>query len=300
MQADQTVISLRPGGGGAVASSLKVEPASVLVNAEVPWSVRRGNLSEKDRILKTVKGILNKLTPRKFDVLKGQLIDSGITTPDILTDVVSLIFDKAVLEPIFCPMYAELCFYLNMKLPSFPSDEPGGKEITFKRILLNICQEVFEGADNLRAEMRLMIAPEQELERRDKERMIKVRTVGNVRLMGELFKWGVVPEKIVRHVIKELLGHDGKTCPAEENVEAICHIFNAIGKQLVRRGDHFFSRLRELSSNPQLAPRLRLMVRDVIDLWANNWVTREEVRAHFEAKKNLGLGPKFTQRQRRI
>ena len=28
--------------------------------------------------------ILNKLTPEKFDVLKGQLIDTGITTPDIL------------------------------------------------------------------------------------------------------------------------------------------------------------------------------------------------------------------------
>lgn len=28
--------------------------------------------------------ILNKLTPEKFDLLKGQLIDSGITTADIL------------------------------------------------------------------------------------------------------------------------------------------------------------------------------------------------------------------------
>jgi hypothetical protein len=28
--------------------------------------------------------ILNKLTPEKFDVLKGQLIDSGITSTDIL------------------------------------------------------------------------------------------------------------------------------------------------------------------------------------------------------------------------
>nr|POE96244.1 eukaryotic translation initiation factor isoform 4g-2 [Quercus suber] len=79
-------------------------PAPTLVKAEVPWSVRRGTLSEKERVLKTVKGILNKLTPEKFDVLKGQLIDSGITTPDILKDVISLIFDKAVLEPTFCPM----------------------------------------------------------------------------------------------------------------------------------------------------------------------------------------------------
>ena len=28
--------------------------------------------------------ILNKLTPEKFDLLKGQLIDSGLTTADIL------------------------------------------------------------------------------------------------------------------------------------------------------------------------------------------------------------------------
>lgn len=32
----------------------------------------------------TVCRILNKLTPEKFDILKGQLIDSGITSADIL------------------------------------------------------------------------------------------------------------------------------------------------------------------------------------------------------------------------
>ncbi|PKI70211.1 hypothetical protein CRG98_009403, partial [Punica granatum] len=59
-------------------------PTPTLIKAEVPWSARRGNLSEKERVLKTVKGILNKLTPEKFDLLKGQLIDSGITAADIL------------------------------------------------------------------------------------------------------------------------------------------------------------------------------------------------------------------------
>lgn len=82
--------------------------------------------------------------------------------------------------------------------------------------------------------------------------------------------------------MQELLGNDSNSCPAEENVEAICQFFNTIGKQLdenpkARRvNDVYFSRLKELTTNPHLAPRCRFMVRDVLDLRANSWVPRRE------------------------
>ncbi|KAJ0965824.1 hypothetical protein J5N97_026962 [Dioscorea zingiberensis] len=165
---DITNLSSQFSSRAQVSSNQGSGASPALIKAEVPWSARRGNLSEKERVLKTVKGILNKLTPEKFDVLKGQLIDSGITSTDILKEVIKLIFDKAVLEPTFCPMYAQLCSDLNAKLPSFPAEEPDGKNITFKRVLLNICQEAFEGSDNLKAEIRKMTNPDQESERKDK------------------------------------------------------------------------------------------------------------------------------------
>ncbi|KAF3630018.1 Eukaryotic translation initiation factor isoform 4G-1 [Capsicum annuum] len=229
-------------------------------SAEMPCSAaQKSNFSDKDHVLKTVRGILNQPTANKFDLLKSQLIASEITNADTLFGVVSLIFNKAVLEPTFCPMYAQLFSELCEKLPRFPSDEPGGGKITVKRILLNRCQEAFEGADKLRNEVRRMMAREQESEHKDIEKFIKLRNLGNIKLIGELFKLRMVAESIVRFIVQELL-----SCPEEENVEAICQFFITTGKQLDENensrciNDVYFNRLKELSTSPQLVPRLRL------------------------------------------
>ncbi len=57
-----------------------------------------------------------------------------------------------------------------------------------------------------------------EEEREAVARAAKMRTMGNIRLIAELFKQDVVNEKILAVCIQELLG-DGKGEPHEDDVE---------------------------------------------------------------------------------
>ncbi|KAH7281041.1 hypothetical protein KP509_36G027000 [Ceratopteris richardii] len=275
--------------------------APAIARATNPWMARRNAMSEKEKVLRTVKGILNKLTPEKFDVLVDQLLKAGIDSAEILKGVISLVFDKAVLEPTFCPLYAELCVHLSKALPEFPSDEADGKPVTFRRILLNSCQEEFEGIDKLQAEVHQLTKSEEEAEHIEKEKFSKLRMLGNIKLIGELFKLKMIPEMIVHHCIQMLLGSDSKRPPAEENIEALCRLFVTVGKRLEESNKNtfveaYFSQMKEYSTSSLLTPRIRFLILDTIDLRDNKWVPRrEEVKAktlheiHAEAEKTLGI-----------
>ena len=68
-----------------------------------------------------------------------------VTTADLLQATVYMVFENAVAQPASCAMYADLCLRLSMELPSFPPPYGETKPVTFKRVLLNTCQDEFEG-----------------------------------------------------------------------------------------------------------------------------------------------------------
>eukprot|EP00419_Tripos_fusus_P047066 CAMPEP_0172819600 /NCGR_PEP_ID=MMETSP1075-20121228/14707_1 /TAXON_ID=2916 /ORGANISM="Ceratium fusus, Strain PA161109" /LENGTH=79 /DNA_ID=CAMNT_0013660149 /DNA_START=47 /DNA_END=283 /DNA_ORIENTATION=+ len=67
----------------------------------------------------------------------------NVMSADELEVVIELIFHKALAEPHYCETYADLIFSLRFSFPEFPSKD-GGKNITFKSSILNICQNEFE------------------------------------------------------------------------------------------------------------------------------------------------------------
>ncbi|KAJ7568258.1 hypothetical protein O6H91_01G025400 [Diphasiastrum complanatum] len=220
-----------------------------------------------------IKAILNKLTPQNFDKLFEQVKEVHIESAATLTGVISQIFDKALLEPTFCEMYAKFCVQLSKELPEFNED---GEKVTFKRVLLNKCQEEFERGEREQEEA-MRFTPEESEEKRLKARR---QMLGNIRFIGELYKKSMLTERIMHECIKKLLG--GYQNPDEEDVEALCKLMATIGRiidhaKAKQHIDAYFDRMNELASNEKLSSRLRFMLKDVIDLRRNGWQERRKV-----------------------
>eukprot|EP00240_Pyramimonas_obovata_P000669 CAMPEP_0118933126 /NCGR_PEP_ID=MMETSP1169-20130426/11361_1 /TAXON_ID=36882 /ORGANISM="Pyramimonas obovata, Strain CCMP722" /LENGTH=548 /DNA_ID=CAMNT_0006875853 /DNA_START=132 /DNA_END=1774 /DNA_ORIENTATION=+ len=294
------------GGGhhGRQPAPMPPGPGPDIKKAENAWVVGQVR-TDDDKMLRTIKGILNKITPEKFEKLSDQIVAAGITTAELLRGVISLIFDKAVAEPTFCPLYARLCLKLSKTLAEFPPAEGEDKPMTFRRILLNTCQEEFEGAAAQRASIMKEIAAEPNITEEDKEyrlKKVKLATLGNIRLIGELFKEKMIMEKILHACILDLLGKQ-KEIPPEENMEALCQLLTTVGKNLDNMPrskpliEGYFVRLQGFTKNEKaVSSRIRFMCKDVIDLRRNKWIPRREKlvaktidEVHAEAAAEMGL-----------
>lgn len=96
-----------------------------------------------------INRVLNKLTLEHFDSLSAALVKQlkDANGSDLKAEIIQLVFDKAISEPNFSNMYANLCYKLYEKCPKWkittptPSDQ---QEETFRNVLLGLCQKQFD------------------------------------------------------------------------------------------------------------------------------------------------------------
>ncbi|KAM0048445.1 putative MIF4G-like, type 3, initiation factor eIF-4 gamma, MA3, MIF4G-like domain superfamily [Helianthus debilis subsp. tardiflorus] len=231
-----------------------------------------------------LKSILNKLTPQNFEKLFDQVKQVNIDNANTLSGVIGQIFDKALMEPTFVEMYADFCSHLAVELPGFVDDN---EKITFKRLLLNKCQEEFERGEREEEEAnRTDVEGEikqTEEEREGKRVKARRRMLGNIRFIGELYKKRMLTERIMHECIMKLLSfHQKNANPDEEDIEALCKLMSTIGEMIDHpkakaHMDAYFDMMFKLSNNMALSSRVRFMLKDAIDLRKNRWQQRRKV-----------------------
>jgi translation initiation factor 4G len=254
-----------------------------------------------EQVFRRVRGILNKLTIEKFERLVPQLLQVGITSENVLRGIILLIFEKAVDEPTFSSMYAQICLRLSNDGPNFEARELATGELvkgptTFVRLLLRKCQDEFENrtraesllgdVHTLKSEMgplsavtaggeefRQIVAADNALKK------ARAKMLGNMKFIGELGKSRLLSEKILHVLIKQLCERVDN--PAEQDVECLIELLTTIGgshdhEKAQRYFDEYFTRLLAMrESKPPLPARLRFLIDDLVELRENGWNNRK-------------------------
>lgn len=193
-----------------------------------------GDLDPLADLAKKARGILNKLTPQKFDVLVERFNELEVNSEDALVKCMELVFEKAVDEPGFSVAYARMCEVLKKKQVL----NKDGKPINFRSLLVSRCQKEFErdyleGLDKEKYDKDIAEAPTEErkkeliLEFEEKERLARRRSLGNIRFIGELYKLKMLTARIMHECVAKLI----RACD-EESLECLCRLLTTVGSDL--------------------------------------------------------------------
>jgi len=239
-----------------------------------------------DAIFRKVRGILNKLTPEKFDKLCLELLNVGVDSKLVLKGVILLIVDKALEEPKYSSLYAQLCLRLAEDAPNFDGPSPEiqtsqKQSTTFRRLLISKLQDEFE---NRARNVEIYDKHDNPLTSEEEEQraIAKIKMLGNIKFIGELGKLDLIHESILHKCIKTLLEKKKRVQLKDmgEDLECLCQIMRTVGPRLDHEKakslmDQYFGRMQSLQSNKDLPARIRFLLQDTVELRENNWVPRK-------------------------
>ncbi|RWA11724.1 hypothetical protein EKO27_g3373 [Xylaria grammica] len=290
------------------------KPLSVGKSATSSNLAAQSTLMDPAMVQRKVKAALNKMTPDNFDRISDQILEIAAQSKEetdgrTLRQVIQLTFEKATDEAHWASMYAKFCKKMLETMSSDIRDEnikdkmgnvvSGGA--LFRKYLLNRCQEEFErgwqtqlpepkeGGDKKAAAAALLS------DEYYQAAAAKRRGLGLVQFIGELYKLGMLTERIMHECVRKLVDYSG--IPDEAEVESLCKLLRTIGGNLdaSEKGkammDAYFQRIQNMIDLPGLPSRLQFMLMDVADLRKANWISKEankgpktleEVRAEAE------------------
>uniref|UniRef100_A0A1A9V1R6 W2 domain-containing protein n=1 Tax=Glossina austeni TaxID=7395 RepID=A0A1A9V1R6_GLOAU len=274
-------------------------PRILLKTNEIDNDPKAKSQREKEELVRRVRGILNKLTPEKFDPLVKEIMELKIDTMEKMEAVMILVFEKAIDEPNFSVCYARLCARLISEVKAKDEKMQSGTKthlVQFRNALLDKTEREFtyNVIDAKAKEQKLKPIRDKiqkcknshekvELEAllEEEERKIRRRSGGTVRFIGELFKISILTGKIVVTCIENLIKYPDN----EDMLECLCKLLTTVGQKLEQNRlytlDGVIQRMQAIASkseNTKISSRVRFMLQDVIDLRKSKWKSAARAR----------------------
>ncbi|XP_060872395.1 eukaryotic translation initiation factor 4 gamma 3-like [Metopolophium dirhodum] len=250
-----------------------------------PMKITEASQGPPDLIILKVQSILNEITPDNIPSITERFKALPIDTIERLEKTIDLVFEKAIEEQSFAPLYSSLC--LAMQYVQVSSKD--GKTASFKKLIISKCQSLFEldkaqkmdSAKKL-TEINSCEDPEKKKELKlkfeENKRRIHKRSIGNCRFMGELFKRKILTPNVMLYCIVNL-----NTKYDEEALECLCILLKTVGKELEQSYDlnDTFDKLTALTFSDRkskISSRIQFMIHNVIDLHRHKWINKKQNR----------------------
>uniref|UniRef100_A0A8R1DYC2 MIF4G domain-containing protein n=1 Tax=Caenorhabditis japonica TaxID=281687 RepID=A0A8R1DYC2_CAEJA len=243
-------------------------------------------------VCKKVRSLMNKITPTSQKPLTQELISYNVSSNDAqLREVVDIVFDKAVEEPKFCSLYAELCkSQVDHELIH------GGQKSAFRNTVLTRTQLTFQDKKDYNEERMAVIAKEEDAEKRkllEMEERLKFRRrkFGVMTFIGYLYRNQLLSTKIVHACVFDLLtsilpkkiGEKEQEMKNEdideESVHCALQLSETVGMMLDKSNSTFLDQwIQKLNfAKPFCSNKIRFMIMNLIELRNNKWVPRKSV-----------------------
>eukprot|EP00475_Leptophrys_vorax_P021164 TRINITY_DN28900_c0_g1_i1.p1 TRINITY_DN28900_c0_g1~~TRINITY_DN28900_c0_g1_i1.p1 ORF type:complete len:775 (-),score=236.06 TRINITY_DN28900_c0_g1_i1:70-2394(-) len=254
-----------------------------------------------DQIIKSVPEFVKIMTPQHEELSGPQLAELNAKCAQrVIRVAVSHIFDKALKESSFCRLYASLCKHLheNAELTVMSNGVEG-----VRKCVISQCQREFEVAlENAKKLHNIGVGDGTEISSQYPQ-AAKLRMVGNIRFVAELFLVNQVGVNVILHVIGVILTRSIESRKTlglyfEEELETLCVLIKSAGRVVdtannQARLNHFFEALQKIAIDQVLCSRIRFAIQDVIDLRSQHWEIRKKPstpKSVFEKELSLKLG----------
>jgi len=249
----------------------------------VPRSLKQMGMSaeevEVDNFCREVVNTLNKVTPQNYDILLDKMANLKLHSEFYIEKLVKYIINKALGEPLYSELYADMCCTLNQVVDRCISsyDEPNTDSMTtevhdislgvFKRLMVKECHLAFD--EVFKSDYHKL--SEQYLLHRHRQKMF-----GAMQFIGQLFNVDFIQDAMLLQMFTRLL-NDNDTL--EFQIECLCILLQTVGAiiESQRKKNAVEQCFRELGmkmSQNLFCSRVKFAVMDVVELRANGWVSR--------------------------
>ncbi|PAA87740.1 hypothetical protein BOX15_Mlig006204g2 [Macrostomum lignano] len=279
-------------------------------NAYVPGFLQKKtddpDTDRRQDIERSIRSILNKVTPQNFESCFQQLTKCDIGTEDGLKCCVDIMFEKATRETSYSSVFAEICKRLSFLKVNTDKTLPD-KCITHRSLLLKKCQLMFETPllDQMETKADYwdqIISKEEkedkkkslEEEKEEQVKKVKDQYYGNIRFIGELYMKGVLTANIIYSCITALLScHQPSKSNSRgtlvESLECLCELLRTVGKKLETptgnrkpnestQLDASFGQIKKIIADKSIESKVRFKLIDVVEMRERGWELREMER----------------------